>query len=57
MEAEKIVTGKPLFGIDYKVEETKYAGIVHPPVFGMKVQSFDASSVLRNAGNPRCVYH
>ena len=50
VEAEKIVTGKPLFGIDYKVGGMKYAGIVHPPAFGMKVKSFDASSVLGMPG-------
>lgn len=45
VEAEKIVTGKPIFGIDYKVEGMKYAAIVHPPAFGMKLKSFDKSSV------------
>lgn len=50
VDSEKIVTGKPLFGIDYKVEGMKYASIVHPPAFGMKLKSFDASSVLGMSG-------
>jgi len=41
----KIVTGKPLFALDHKVEGMKYAAIVHPPAFGMKLKSFDKSSV------------
>ncbi|HSF55931.1 MAG TPA: molybdopterin cofactor-binding domain-containing protein [Algoriphagus sp.] len=46
----KIVTGKPLFGIDHKVEGMKYAAIVHPPAFGMKLKSFDKSSVSGMSG-------
>jgi isoquinoline 1-oxidoreductase beta subunit len=45
VDLEKIITGTPLFGIDHQVEGMKYAAIVHPPAFGMKLASFDASSV------------
>jgi len=45
VDAKKIVTGKPLFGIDHKVEGMKYAAIIHPPAFGLKLKSFDKSSV------------
>jgi isoquinoline 1-oxidoreductase beta subunit len=45
VDLEKIITGTPLFGIDYQVEGMKYATIVHPPAFGMKLGSFDAASV------------
>lgn len=45
VDVEKIVSGKPLFSIDHKVEGMKYAAIVHPPAFGMKLKSFDKSSV------------
>ncbi len=45
VDLEKIITGTPLFGIDYQVPGMKYAAIVHPPAFGMKLASFDASSV------------
>ncbi|MBC7884423.1 MAG: xanthine dehydrogenase family protein molybdopterin-binding subunit [Saprospiraceae bacterium] len=37
----KIVTGKPLFGLDYKEEGMLIAMIAHPPAFGMKLKSFD----------------
>lgn len=50
VEASKIVTGKPLFSIDHKVEGMKYAAIVHPPAFGMKLKSFDKSSVSGMSG-------
>lgn len=50
VDLEKIITGKPLFGIDYKTEGMKYAAIIHPPAFGMKLKSFDASSALAMPG-------
>jgi isoquinoline 1-oxidoreductase beta subunit len=39
----KIVTGVPLYGLDYYKEGTLTAMIVHPPAFGMKLKSFDDS--------------
>lgn len=45
VEGDKIVTGKPLFGLDYKVEGMLIAMIVHPPAFGMKLKSFNEASV------------
>lgn len=45
VDSQKIVTGKPLFSLDHKVEGMKYAAIVHPPAFGMKLKSFDKSSI------------
>ena len=50
VDGTKIVTGKPMFGIDHKVEGMKYAAIVHPPAFGMKLKSFDKSSVTSIPG-------
>lgn len=47
---EKIVTGKPLFGIDYTQPGTLIAMIQHPPAFGMKLKSFDASQSLKMPG-------
>ena len=38
-----IVTGKPLFGLDYYQPGTLYATIAHPPAFGLKLKSFDAT--------------
>ncbi len=38
-----IVTGKPLFTLDYKQEGMLIAMIAHPPAFGVKVKSVDDS--------------
>jgi isoquinoline 1-oxidoreductase beta subunit len=46
----KIVSGKPLFGSDYKHEGMLIAMIEHPPAFGMKLKSFDASQTLKMPG-------
>lgn len=50
VDGAKIVTGKPVFALDHKVEGMKYAAIVHPPAFGMKLKSFDKSSVTSLPG-------
>ena len=50
VEGLKIVTGKPLFGLDYKHEGMLIAMIQHPPAFGMKLKSFDASQTLKMPG-------
>ena len=50
VDGTKIVTGKPMFALDHKVEGMKYAAIVHPPAFGMKLKSFDKSSVTGMPG-------
>lgn len=39
----KIVTGQPLFGLDYRREGMLIAMIVHPPAFGLKLKSLDDS--------------
>jgi isoquinoline 1-oxidoreductase subunit beta len=50
VESLKIITGKPLFGLDYKQEGMLIAMIEHPPAFGMKLKSFDASETLKMPG-------
>ena len=50
VENSKIVTGKPLFGLDYTQEGMLIAMIHHPPAFGMKLKSFDASQTLKMPG-------
>ncbi len=37
----KIVTGQPLFGLDYKRDGMLIAMIAHPPAFGLKLKSYD----------------
>jgi isoquinoline 1-oxidoreductase beta subunit len=43
VEAKNIVTGKPMFGIDYTKPGTLIAMIVHPPAHGMRLKSFEDS--------------
>jgi len=50
VEGKKIVTGKPLFGIDYWVDGMLIAMIVHPPAFGMRLKSADFAVVKAMPG-------
>ncbi len=50
VEGLKIVSGAPLFGLDYKHEGMLIAMIEHPPAFGMKLKSFDAAETLKMPG-------
>ncbi len=50
VDGENIITGKPLFGIDYKTEGMLIAMIIHPPAFGQKVKSFDATAAKAMPG-------
>lgn len=45
VDGSKIVTGKPLFGLDYKKEGMLIAMIVHPPAFGMQLKTLNTASV------------
>lgn len=46
----KIVTGKPLFGIDFKEEGMLYASVLRPPAFGQELESFDATEAKKVNG-------
>jgi CO/xanthine dehydrogenase Mo-binding subunit len=50
VEGSKIVTGKPLFGLDFKREGMMLAMIEHPPAFGMKVKGFNADEIKAMPG-------
>ena len=50
VDGHQIVTGKPIFGIDTYVEGMLTAMIVHPPAFGMKIQSVDFETVKSMPG-------
>ncbi|MBS4071405.1 MAG: xanthine dehydrogenase family protein molybdopterin-binding subunit [Algoriphagus sp.] len=50
VEAKNIITGKPLFGIDYKKEGMLIAMIIHPPAHGMRLKSFDDSAARNLPG-------
>lgn len=50
VDAPKIVTGQPLFGLDYMEEGATIAMIEHPPAFGMKMKSLDAEEAKGMSG-------
>jgi isoquinoline 1-oxidoreductase subunit beta len=50
VDGRKIVTGKPLYGLDYRKEGMLIAMIAHPPAFGMKLKSFDDSQTRNMPG-------
>ncbi len=50
VDAPKIVTGQPLYGMDTKREGMQIAMIVHPPAFGMKIKSVDDSDARAVSG-------
>ncbi len=47
---EKIVTGKPQFGLDFKREGMLHAMIQHPPAFGMQVKDFNVEEIKTMPG-------
>src|SRR5258706_6035911 len=46
----KIVTGRPLYGLDYRQEGMLIAMIAHPPAFGLKLKSVDDSQAKAMPG-------
>ena len=50
VEGHKIVTGKPLFGIDYKSKDMLIAGLVHAPAFGKTLKDADLASIKEMPG-------
>jgi len=50
VDIEPIITGKPLFGLDYKEEGMVYACMLRPFSFGDTVSSFDDSEARKVSG-------
>ncbi|MBW8200981.1 xanthine dehydrogenase family protein molybdopterin-binding subunit [Flagellimonas abyssi] len=50
VDGPKLVTGKPLFGLDVYKEGMLTAMIVHPPAFGMKYKGMNADTVKSMPG-------
>ncbi len=50
VDLQKIVTGKPLFGIDSGKPGMLIAMIIHPPAFGLKFKSIDSNSTKNLKG-------
>jgi isoquinoline 1-oxidoreductase subunit beta len=49
-DVDGVCSGKPVFGMDVRVEGMLYAAIAHPPVLGGKVKSVDDSATLKVMG-------
>lgn len=50
VDGKKLITGKPLFGIDVDREGMLIAMVAIPPAFGMKLKSFDANEAKNMPG-------
>ncbi|MEW4925573.1 molybdopterin cofactor-binding domain-containing protein [Algibacter sp. 2305UL17-15] len=50
VDIDKIITGKPLFGLDYKEEGMLYASVLRPPAFGQILESYDDSAAKSMPG-------
>jgi isoquinoline 1-oxidoreductase subunit beta len=50
VDGKSIVTGQPMFGMDYQKPGMLIAMIEHPPAFGMQLKSYDASEALKMPG-------
>ncbi|MFS4469376.1 molybdopterin cofactor-binding domain-containing protein [Maribacter sp. 2210JD10-5] len=50
VDIDKIITGKPLYGMDYKAEGMVYASVLRPPAFGQMLESFDDSEARAMPG-------
>ena len=50
-----VCSGKPLFGMDIRVDGMLYAAIAHPPVLGGKVKSVDDAAALKVIGVKKTV--
>ena len=50
VDIDKIITGKPLFGLDYKAKNMLIASVLRPPSFGQKLESFDDSKAKEVSG-------
>lgn len=48
VDLKKIVTGKPMFGLDYQKEGMLIAMIVHPPAFGMTLQQINNAEEVKS---------
>jgi isoquinoline 1-oxidoreductase beta subunit len=49
-DAPDLCSGKPLFGMDVRVDGMLYAAVAHPPVLGGKVKSVDDKATLQVKG-------
>lgn len=50
VDNHEIITGKPLFGMDFYREGMLHAMVQHPPAFGLQLKSFDGAAAKAMPG-------
>ncbi len=50
VDIKNIITGKPLFGLDYKADGMVHASVLRPPAFGQKLETYDDSEARAVSG-------
>ncbi|MFL1011439.1 molybdopterin cofactor-binding domain-containing protein [Flavisericum labens] len=50
VDGHKIVTGEPMYGLDFKREGMQLAMIQHPPAFGMRLKDFNEEEIKAMPG-------
>lgn len=50
VDGKQIVTGQPLFGLDFHRDGMQLAMIQHPPAFGMKIKDFNVEEIKAMPG-------
>ncbi len=50
VDIDAIITGKPLFGLDYKEEGMVYAHVLRPPAFGQTLVDYEDSETRKTTG-------
>ncbi len=50
VDIDKIITGQPLFGLDYKAEGMAYACVLRAPAFGQQLVAFDDTEAKAVSG-------
>ena len=50
VDIDKILTGQPLYGLDYTTDTMLIASVLRPPAFGQKLSSYDATKAKSIAG-------
>ena len=56
VEGKGIVTGQPMFGVDYRKEGMLIAMIVQPPAFGMKLNSISNADEVKSLSGIKAVF-
>jgi len=50
VDVDKIITGKPLYGLDYVNDNMLIASVKRPPAFGQKLESFEDAEARKVTG-------